>query len=144
MRYAQRAGCAPAEQRRRARLRMKTAGRFARGDRIGEIARPADHRMGGTGPASRKGEPRAEAAEGPHLGRRTARAPWWRVSGAGGCRACISGVVCYRTGDRPYLFCHLLVYPAPITKARPRVLADRIPVSDHRHPPSAVGPMALP
>ena len=39
MRYAQRGGYTPAEQQRRERLRMEAAGRFARGDKIGEIAR---------------------------------------------------------------------------------------------------------
>ena len=39
MRYAQRGGYTPAEQQRRGRLRMEAAGRFARGDGIGEIAR---------------------------------------------------------------------------------------------------------
>ncbi len=39
MRYAQRGGYTPAEQQRRERLRMEVTGRFARGDRIGEIAR---------------------------------------------------------------------------------------------------------
>jgi putative transposase len=38
MRYAQRGGYTPIEQRRE-RLRMEAAGRFARGDEIGEIAR---------------------------------------------------------------------------------------------------------
>src|SRR5215468_1019791 len=39
MRYAQRGGYTPAEQQRRERLRMEAAGRFARGDAIGQIAR---------------------------------------------------------------------------------------------------------
>ena len=39
MRYAQRGGYTPAEQQRRERLRLEAAGRFARGDGIGEIAR---------------------------------------------------------------------------------------------------------
>src|SRR5256885_10568338 len=39
MRYAQRGGYTPAEQQRRERLRLEAAGRFARGDAIGEIAR---------------------------------------------------------------------------------------------------------
>ena len=39
MRYAQRGGYTPAEQQRRERLRLEAAGRFARGDTIGEIAR---------------------------------------------------------------------------------------------------------
>ena len=39
MRYAQRGGYTPAEQQRRERLRMEAAGRFARGDKISEIAR---------------------------------------------------------------------------------------------------------
>jgi putative transposase len=39
MRYAQRGGYTPAEQQRRERLRLEAAGRFARGDKIGEIAR---------------------------------------------------------------------------------------------------------
>jgi transposase len=39
MRYAQRGGYTPAEQQRRKRLRLEAAGRFARGDGIGEIAR---------------------------------------------------------------------------------------------------------
>jgi hypothetical protein len=39
MRYARRGGYTPAEQQRRERLRMEAAGRFARGDTIGEIAR---------------------------------------------------------------------------------------------------------
>ena len=39
MRYAQRGGYTPAEQQRRERLRLEAAGRFARGDEIGEIAR---------------------------------------------------------------------------------------------------------
>ena len=38
MRYAQRGGYTPAEQQRRERLRLEAAERFARGDRIGEIA----------------------------------------------------------------------------------------------------------
>src|ERR1700724_2932438 len=38
MRYGQRGGYTPAEQQRRERLRMEAAGRFARGDGIGEIA----------------------------------------------------------------------------------------------------------
>ena len=38
MRYAQRGGYTPAEQQRRERLRLEAAGRFARGDAIGEIA----------------------------------------------------------------------------------------------------------
>ena len=38
MRYAQRGGYTPAEQQRRERLRLQAAGRFARGDGIGEIA----------------------------------------------------------------------------------------------------------
>ena len=38
MRYAQRGGYTPAGQQRRERLRLEAAGRFARGDRIGEIA----------------------------------------------------------------------------------------------------------
>lgn len=39
MRYAQRGGYTPAEQQRREQLRMEAAGRFARGDGVGEIAR---------------------------------------------------------------------------------------------------------
>jgi putative transposase len=39
MRYAQRGGYTPAEQQRRERLRLEAAGRFARGDKTGEIAR---------------------------------------------------------------------------------------------------------
>jgi transposase-like protein len=39
MRYAQRGGYTPAEQQRRERLRLEAAGRFARGDTIGDIAR---------------------------------------------------------------------------------------------------------
>ena len=39
MRYAQRGGYTPAEQQRRERLRLEAAGRFARGDKISEIAR---------------------------------------------------------------------------------------------------------
>ncbi len=39
MRYGQRGGYTPAEQQRRERLRLEAAGRFARGDRTGEIAR---------------------------------------------------------------------------------------------------------
>src|SRR5260370_111024 len=38
MRYAQRGGYTPAEQRRRERLRLQAAGRFARGDKISESA----------------------------------------------------------------------------------------------------------
>jgi transposase len=38
MRYAQRGGYTPAEQQRRELLRLEAAGRFARGDEIGEIA----------------------------------------------------------------------------------------------------------
>jgi transposase len=38
MRYAQRGGYTPAEQQRRERLRLEAAGRFTRGDSIGEIA----------------------------------------------------------------------------------------------------------
>ena len=38
MRYAQRGGYTPAEQQRRERLRLEAAGRFARGDAIGQIA----------------------------------------------------------------------------------------------------------
>lgn len=38
MRYAQRGGYTPAGQERRERLRLRAAGRFARGDRIREIA----------------------------------------------------------------------------------------------------------
>jgi transposase len=38
MRYGQRGGYTPAEQQRRERLRLEAAGRFARGDTIGEIA----------------------------------------------------------------------------------------------------------
>ena len=33
-----------------------------------------------------------------------------RVRGAGGGRVSIAGVACYRPGDRPHLFYHLLVY----------------------------------
>jgi putative transposase len=39
MLYAQRGGYTPAKQQRREQLRMEAAGRFARGDGIGEIAR---------------------------------------------------------------------------------------------------------
>ena len=39
MRYGQRGGYTPAEQQRRERLRLAAAGRFARGDRTGEVAR---------------------------------------------------------------------------------------------------------
>jgi transposase-like protein len=39
MRYAQRGGYTPAEQLRRERLRLEAAGRFARGDKVSEIAR---------------------------------------------------------------------------------------------------------
>ena len=39
MRYAQRGGYTPAEQERRERLRLKAAGRFARGDSVREVAR---------------------------------------------------------------------------------------------------------
>jgi putative transposase len=39
MRYAQRGGYTPAEQQRRERLRLEAAGRFARGDGTGQIAR---------------------------------------------------------------------------------------------------------
>jgi len=39
MRYAQRGGYTPAEQQRRERLRLQTAGRFARGETISEVAR---------------------------------------------------------------------------------------------------------
>src|SRR5258708_1571891 len=38
MRYAQRGGYPPAEQQRREGLRLEAAGRFARGDRVSEIA----------------------------------------------------------------------------------------------------------
>jgi putative transposase len=38
MRYAQRGGYTPAEQQRREQLRLEAAGRFARGDAIGQIA----------------------------------------------------------------------------------------------------------
>src|SRR5260221_5974834 len=38
MRYAQRGGYTPAEQQRREGLRLEAAGRFARGDRVSEIA----------------------------------------------------------------------------------------------------------
>jgi hypothetical protein len=38
MQYAQRGGYTPAKQQRRERLRLKAAGRFARGDAITEIA----------------------------------------------------------------------------------------------------------
>src|SRR6201989_555714 len=38
MRYAQRGGSTPAAQRRRERLRLEAAGRFARGDAISQIA----------------------------------------------------------------------------------------------------------
>jgi hypothetical protein len=33
-----------------------------------------------------------------------------RVRGAGGGRVSIAGVACYRPGDRPHLYYHLLVY----------------------------------
>ena len=36
--------------------------------------------------------------------------PVVRVRGAGGGRVSIAGVACYRPGDRPHLFYHLLVY----------------------------------
>jgi hypothetical protein len=36
--------------------------------------------------------------------------PVVRVRGAGGGRVSIAGVVCYRPGDRPHLFYHLLAY----------------------------------
>jgi len=39
MRYAQRGGYTPAGQQRREGLRLEAAGRFARGDKISEIAR---------------------------------------------------------------------------------------------------------
>ena len=39
MRYAQRGGYTPAGQQRRERLRLEAAGRFARGDATGQIAR---------------------------------------------------------------------------------------------------------
>ena len=39
MRYGQRGGYTPAEQKRRERLRLEAAGRFARGDDLSEIAR---------------------------------------------------------------------------------------------------------
>lgn len=48
---AQRGGYTPAEQERRERLRVEAAGRFARGDRAGEIAR--DLRVT-AGPVSRE------------------------------------------------------------------------------------------
>jgi transposase len=38
MRYGQRGGYTPAEQQRRERLRLQAAGRFARGEAVGEIA----------------------------------------------------------------------------------------------------------
>jgi transposase-like protein len=38
MRCAQRGGYTPAEQQRRERLRLEAAGRFARGDKVSEIA----------------------------------------------------------------------------------------------------------
>ncbi|MGH3399952.1 MAG: transposase [Streptosporangiaceae bacterium] len=56
-----------------------------------------------------------EAGQGlsPPRGRTWARRgarPVVKVRGAGGGRVSIAGVVCYRPGDRPRLFCQLLVY----------------------------------
>ena len=52
---------------------------------------------------------RAGAAERPDLG--TARGPPGGMGARRGRRrASIAGVACYRPGDRPHLFYHLLVY----------------------------------
>ena len=92
MRYAQRGGYTPIEQQRRERLRMEAAGRFARGDEIGEIARDLRvtegsvrrwHRAWRDGGAAVQGAGVAGAAEpaavGPAGGRAAERAAGARV-----------------------------------------------------------------
>src|SRR5438045_1509920 len=121
MRYGQRGGYTPAEQQRRERLRLVAAGPGATGDGTRRGRRAG---VEGRGVARNKSTARDlgaylcfedEAGQGlrPPKGRTWARRgarPVVKVRGAGGGRVSIAGVACYRPGDRPHLYYHLLVY----------------------------------
>jgi hypothetical protein len=82
MRYAQRGGYTPAEQQRRERLRLEAAGRFARGDKISEIAhdlRVTPGRCGARIGPGRTAGPRRCGRGGRCRGRGSARSsgPGW-------------------------------------------------------------------
>src|SRR5215470_9523424 len=86
MRYAQRGGYTPAEQQRRERLRLEAAGRFARGDTIGEIARdlrvtPASVRRWRR--AWRDGGLEALRSRGPVSREKLSAQQWARLAGPG-------------------------------------------------------------
>ena len=94
MRYAQRGGYTPAGQQRREQLRLEAVARFARGDKISQIAHdlpsPQGRCGGGTGPGQRA-----------HLGAARSAAPWCECAAraAGGGRVSIADVACCPIGE---------------------------------------------
>ena len=127
MRYAQRGGYTPAEQQRRERLRLEAAGRFARGDRVSEIAHDLRVTPGSVRRwhrAWQEGGTEALRSRGPVSRERLSPQQWARLelelgkgplahgfaAGQAGRWAGIAGVACYRPGDRPHLFYQLRVY----------------------------------
>jgi transposase len=82
MRYAQRGGYTPAEQQRRERLRLEAAGRFARGDGTGEIARDLRVTVGSVRRwrrAWRQGGAEALKSSGPVSAERLSPGQWARL-----------------------------------------------------------------
>src|SRR5712671_7024931 len=82
MRYTQRGGYTPAEQERRERLRLEAAGRFARGDGIGEIARDLRVTPGSVRRWRRawaEGGPEALRSKGPVSAERLSPQQWARL-----------------------------------------------------------------
>jgi putative transposase len=82
MRYAQRGGYTPAEQQRRERLRLGTAGRFARGDSIRQIAaelRVTERTVRRWHRAWQAGGPEALRSRGPVSRERLSPQQWARL-----------------------------------------------------------------
>jgi putative transposase len=82
MRYAQRGGYTPAEQQRRERLRLETAGRFARGDSIRQIAadlRVTERTVRRWRQAWQDGGPAALRSRGPVSRERLSPRQWARL-----------------------------------------------------------------
>src|SRR5258708_8389623 len=82
MRYAQRGGYRPAEQQRREGLRLEAAGRFARGDRVSEIAHDLRVTPGSVRRwhrAWQDGGAEALRARGPGSRERLSPQPWGRL-----------------------------------------------------------------
>jgi putative transposase len=82
MRYAQWGGYTPAEQERRERLRLQAAGRFARRDSVGEIARDlrvTECSVRRWRRAWRAGGPQALRSKGPASRERLSPQQWARL-----------------------------------------------------------------